>query len=84
MYIFKSTDNKSLNRIRKGYFSKNSKLTGSIIAPGDKSISQRAIIISLASIGTTIIKDPLDSEDVYHTLKVHRLPNIFLLLYLYI
>ena len=37
--------------------------------PGDKSISQRALIISLASIGKTIIEDILDSEDVYRTLK---------------
>ena len=37
--------------------------------PGDKSISQRALIISLASIGKTIIEGILDSEDVYHTLK---------------
>mgnify|MGYP001253271114 CR=1 FL=1 len=41
--------------------------------PGDKSISQRALIISLASIGKTIIEDILDSEDVYHTLKAIKL-----------
>ena len=37
--------------------------------PGDKSISQRALIISLVSSGKTIIQDILDSEDVYHTMK---------------
>ena len=36
---------------------------------GDKSISQRALIIGLASIGQTTIKGILDSEDVFHTLK---------------
>ena len=34
-----------------------------------KSISQRALIISLISTGKTIIEDILDSEDVYHTMK---------------
>ena len=37
--------------------------------PGDKSISQRALIIGLASIGETVIKGILDSEDVFYTLK---------------
>ena len=32
-------------------------------------MSQRALIIGLASIGQTVIKGILDSEDVYYTLK---------------
>ena len=32
-------------------------------------MSQRALIIGLASIGQTVIKGILDSEDVFYTLK---------------
>ena len=46
--------------------SKN-KLVGKTSIPGDKSISQRALIIALISTGTTIIENILDSEDVLHT-----------------
>ena len=46
--------------------SKN-KLIGKTSIPGDKSISQRALIIALISTGTTIIENILDSEDVLHT-----------------
>ena len=48
---------------------KNLPLSGSAEVPGDKSISQRALIIGLISIGQTVIKGILDSEDVYYTLK---------------
>ena len=44
-------------------------MLGNAEVPGDKSISQRALIIGLASIGQTVIKGILDSEDVYYTLK---------------
>ena len=44
-------------------------LLGNVKVPGDKSISQRALIISLISTGKTIIEDILDSEDVYFTMK---------------
>ena len=67
MYIFKKTPLKpfALNDFKLKKFS----LLGKAEIPGDKSISQRAIIIGLASIGQTVIKGILDSEDVYYTLK---------------
>ncbi len=67
MYIFKKNPLKSfaLNNFKLKKFS----LLGQAEVPGDKSISQRALIIGLASIGQTIIKGILDSEDVYYTLK---------------
>ena len=68
MYIFKKKPLKyfsSLDSLK----SNQSSLIGSVEVPGDKSISQRALIIGLASIGQTIIKGILDSEDVYYTLK---------------
>ena len=68
MYIFKKIPLKSfktLNSLRV----KKSSLIGSVEIPGDKSISQRALIIGLASIGKTVIEGILDSEDVFYTLK---------------
>ena len=67
MYIFKKTlkNFSSLNSFRY----KKSSLIGSVDVPGDKSISQRALIIGLASIGQTKIKGILDSEDVFYTMK---------------
>ena len=44
-----------------------SKLIGKTSIPGDKSISQRALIIALISTGTTTIENILNSEDVLHT-----------------
>ena len=46
-----------------------SKLQGKTSIPGDKSISQRALIIGLISTGTTTIENILESEDVKHTKK---------------
>jgi 3-phosphoshikimate 1-carboxyvinyltransferase len=68
MFIIKKIPKSSIKKIEK-YRLKKGALKGSVIVPGDKSISQRAIIIGLISIGTTVIEDILDSEDVYHTLK---------------
>ena len=67
MYIFKKTPLKpfALNDFKLKKFS----LLGKAEVPGDKSMSQRAVIIGLASIGQTVIKGILDSEDVYYTLK---------------
>lgn len=73
MYIFKSTSKSNIKRINNHYFANNSSLTGTVVVPGDKSISQRALIISLICVGTTLIEDILDSEDVYHTLKAVEL-----------
>ncbi len=68
MYIFKKNSLKALNVINNFKLKKLS-LLGNAEVPGDKSISQRALIIGLASIGQTVIKGILDSEDVYYTLK---------------
>ena len=68
MYIFKKTPLRLFNADNNFKLKKFS-LLGSTVVPGDKSISQRALIIGLASIGQTVIKDILDSEDVYYTLK---------------
>ncbi len=68
MYIFKKTPRRLFNADNNFKLKKFS-LSGSTEVPGDKSISQRALIIGLASIGHTVIKDILDSEDVYYTLK---------------
>ena len=67
MYIFKKTPLKHL--ALNDFKLKNFSLLGKAEVPGDKSISQRAVIIGLASIGQTVIKGILDSEDVYYTLK---------------
>ena len=67
MYIFKKTLIRPfvLNNFKIKKFS----LLGNAEVPGDKSISQRALIIGLVSIGQTVIKGILDSEDVFYTLK---------------
>ena len=67
MFINKSKSDVTQKKIFKTYFGRSCKLSGAICVPGDKSISQRALIISLISTGTTIIEDILDSEDVYHS-----------------
>ena len=68
MYIFKKIPLRPFNTDNNFKFKKFT-LVGSADVPGDKSISQRALIIGLASIGQTVIKDILDSKDVYYTLK---------------
>ena len=68
MYIFKKKYSRPLHIINDFKLKKFS-LSGNAEVPGDKSISQRALIIGLASIGQTVIKGILDSEDVFHTLK---------------
>ncbi len=47
--------------------SKSSALTGTIIVPGDKSISHRALIISSVAYGTSKISGLLEGEDVIAT-----------------
>ena len=69
MFIKKSKPDFKFKKINKCYFSVGLNLQGCVKVPGDKSISQRALIISLISTGKTIIEDILDSEDVYHTMK---------------
>ena len=68
MFIFKKKDTKFINNSDQIRFDKTP-LKGSVEVPGDKSISQRAVIIGLASIGETFIEGILDSEDVFYTLK---------------
>jgi len=68
MFIIKKIPKSTIKKIKKYQFKKGV-LKGSVTVPGDKSISQRAVIIGLISIGNTIIEDILDSEDVFYTLK---------------
>ena len=68
MYIFKKNSIKPIN-LPNSFKIKKFSLLGNTEIPGDKSISQRALIIGLASMGQTIIKGILDSEDVFYTLK---------------
>ena len=47
-------------------------LTGSLIIPGDKSISHRALILASLSIGETEISGLLEGEDVFRTADALR------------
>ena len=42
-------------------------LKGQLFVPGDKSISHRALILGSLTIGETIVKGLLESEDVLNT-----------------
>ena len=48
-------------------------LNGEIEVPGDKSISHRAVILSMLSEGQTVIENYLSSEDIYRTIEVSRI-----------
>ena len=47
-------------------------ISGTVIVPGDKSISHRAIIFSMLCKGRTKIYNLLESEDVKHTIEVSQ------------
>jgi len=47
-------------------------LNGEIEVPGDKSISHRAVLLSMLSEGQTIIENFLSSEDINRTIEVSR------------
>ena len=51
----------------------NGPISGRIKVPGDKSISHRAILLSMLSEGKTHIENCLDSDDVLRTIEVSRL-----------
>ncbi|WP_395666403.1 3-phosphoshikimate 1-carboxyvinyltransferase [Methylocella sp.] len=51
---------------------KSAPLSGRIKPPGDKSISHRALIFGLLSVGETQIEGLLEGEDVLHTADVCR------------
>ncbi|MDC0457817.1 3-phosphoshikimate 1-carboxyvinyltransferase [Alphaproteobacteria bacterium] len=51
---------------------KSSNLSGEMIVPGDKSISHRSLIIGSAVTGRIIIKNLLESEDVFATANALR------------
>ncbi len=51
----------------------NGPIRGCIEVPGDKSISHRAILLSMLSIGKTHIENCLFSDDVIRTIEVSRL-----------
>ena len=65
MFNIKSKFSKS----DKLFLSNKSRLIGQIEIPGDKSISQRALIIGLISNGNSKIQNILESEDVIHTMR---------------
>ena len=48
-------------------------LNGEIVVPGDKSISHRAVILSMLSEGQTVIENYLSSEDIYRTVEISRI-----------
>ena len=48
-------------------------LNGEIEVPGDKSISHRAVILSMLSEGQTVIENYLSSEDIFRTLEISRI-----------
>ena len=48
-------------------------ISGSVEVPGDKSISHRAILLSMLSIGKTNIENCLFSDDILMTIEVSRL-----------
>jgi len=47
-------------------------LNGSLIAPGDKSVSHRALLFGALAVGETQIKGLLESDDIYNTLNAIR------------
>jgi 3-phosphoshikimate 1-carboxyvinyltransferase len=47
-------------------------LTGTVQVPGDKSISHRALMFGLLTVGETVITGLLEGEDVINTAKVCR------------
>ena len=55
-------------------------LNGEIEVPGDKSISHRAVILSMLSEGQTVIENYLSSEDIFRTVEISRIlgADIFL------
>ena len=48
-------------------------LNGEIEVPGDKSISHRAVILSMLSQGQTVIENYLSSEDIFRTVEISRI-----------
>ncbi len=68
MFIFKKKSSKHISSFIE-FNPKRTFLRGSVVVPGDKSMSQRALIIGLISIGETLIEGILDSEDVYYTMR---------------
>ena len=48
-------------------------LNGEIEVPGDKSISHRAVILSMLSEGQTVIENYLSSEDIFRTVEISRI-----------
>ena len=61
------------------YSKKTNSLNGIVEMPGDKSISQRSLILSSMAIGTTKINGISFSEDVKNLIKNLKLLNIKIL-----
>ena len=52
--------------------SKVESINGEIEVPGDKSITHRAVLLSMLSEGKTVIENYLNSEDIMRTIEVSR------------
>ena len=57
-------------------FKKSRHLSGSILVPGDKSISHRALILAACSVGRVQIKNLLESLDVQQTMEALKAMGI--------
>jgi 3-phosphoshikimate 1-carboxyvinyltransferase len=51
---------------------KSGALQGTVVAPGDKSVSHRALILGALSVGQTSVSGLLEAEDVLNTAKAMR------------
>jgi 3-phosphoshikimate 1-carboxyvinyltransferase len=83
-HLFKSTGNCGQEHINKGEMQakvnklsgatsmRATALSGQVRAPGDKSISHRALILGALATGTTTIKGLLEGDDILHTAEAMR------------
>lgn len=55
---------------------KADKISGTIVVPGDKSISHRAVMLGSLARGTTVVSGFLQGEDTIATLNVFRLMGV--------
>ena len=64
--------NTKVNKTHSAKSSRSSALSGCVSAPGDKSISHRALILGALAQGTTEIKGLLEGDDILHTAEAMR------------
>lgn len=61
-----------VNKVSGATSTRATALTGRVRAPGDKSISHRALILGALATGTTTIKGLLEGDDILHTAEAMR------------